>query len=250
MPAISLITPTYLREALLRKQHRTVMAQSEQDFEWLILDDSPEPSAYFQALTDPRIRYQHHAGPRQSIGAKRNWLVDEARAPIIAHFDDDDYYAPRYLTRMMAHLARGTDIIKLSGWFLYSMPHKTFAYWDTVQIKGLHYRISLEPITLAMLGEEHVPEFSRMPVGFGFSYVYRRAVWEKMNFPDRDHAEDYIFAHGAAEAGFGFQHFKDTHGSCLHILHTSNNSLCFPQYLLPDFMLARIFPDAAGMLAD
>ena len=56
MPVISIATPTFQRHRLLERQHRVVAAQSEQDFEWLILDDGPEPSAYFQKLADPRIR--------------------------------------------------------------------------------------------------------------------------------------------------------------------------------------------------
>ena len=78
MPIVSITTPSYGRQKILERQHRIVAAQSEQDFEWLILDDSPQASPYFLGLTDPRIRYHHHAGPRLSIGAKRNWLADRA----------------------------------------------------------------------------------------------------------------------------------------------------------------------------
>jgi len=59
-PAVSIITPTFNRQALLQAQHVHLLAQSEQDFEWLILDDGPEPSAYFQGLSDPRIRYHRN----------------------------------------------------------------------------------------------------------------------------------------------------------------------------------------------
>jgi glycosyltransferase involved in cell wall biosynthesis len=249
-PVISIITPTHQREALLRKQHRVVMAQRERNFEWLILDDSPEPSSYFQQLDDPRIRYRHEPGSKRTIGAKRNWLAGEARAPVIAHFDDDDYYAPDYLTIMQAQIARGADIAKLSAWFLYSAIHRQLAYWDTVQILGLHFRVSPDPITPAVLGEEHVKDFSAMPMGFGFSFVYRRAVWEKVPFLDRDMGEDYRFAAAAVQEGFRFKHFTDSQGACLHILHRRNISICFPQYLLPDFMLARFFPGVVELLAD
>ena len=54
-PAVSIITPTFNRHALLQAQHVHLLAQSEQDFEWLILDDGPQPSAYFRGLSDPRI---------------------------------------------------------------------------------------------------------------------------------------------------------------------------------------------------
>jgi len=49
-----------------------------QDFEWLILDDGPEPSAWFRQLSDPRIRYTHLDGTPMLVSAKRNWLCERA----------------------------------------------------------------------------------------------------------------------------------------------------------------------------
>ena len=92
-----------------------------QDFEWLILDDGPEPCPYFATLSDPRIRYHPSGGAPMLVSAKRNWLCERAAAPVIAQFDDDDYYAPHYLATMLARLAEsGADITKLSAWFVYS----------------------------------------------------------------------------------------------------------------------------------
>jgi hypothetical protein len=51
-PAVSIITPTFNRHTLLAAQHVHLLAQSEQDFEWLILDDGPQASAYFAGLSD------------------------------------------------------------------------------------------------------------------------------------------------------------------------------------------------------
>src|SRR5258706_9091438 len=104
-PAVSIITPTFNRHDLLQAQHAHVLAQSEQNFEWLILDDGPAPSAYFARLSDSRIHYHHLAGPKMLVSAKRNWLCERASAPVIAQFDDDDYYAPNYLSVMMKRLA-------------------------------------------------------------------------------------------------------------------------------------------------
>lgn len=61
-----------------------------------ILDDSVQPSAYFLAQSDPRIRY-HRVGARQCVGDKRNWLSGQARDAIIAHVEDEEHYAPQYL---------------------------------------------------------------------------------------------------------------------------------------------------------
>src|ERR1051326_6420491 len=128
-PAVSIITPTFNRHALLKAQHAHLQAQSEQDFEWLILDDGPESSAYFRGLTDPRIRYHHLAGSKMKVSAKRNWLCEQASAPVIAQFDDDDYYAPDYLAVMLKRLAESdAEITKLSGWFVYSAQLKRLGY--------------------------------------------------------------------------------------------------------------------------
>ena len=111
-PAVSIITPSFNRHALLRAQHAIVAAQTVADFEWLILDDGPEPCPYFAQVTDPRIHYTHLEGPPMLVSAKRNWLCERAKAPVIAQFDDDDYYAPGYLDTMLARLeSTGADKI-------------------------------------------------------------------------------------------------------------------------------------------
>jgi glycosyltransferase involved in cell wall biosynthesis len=81
-PKYSIITPTHHRESRLRVQYRGISEQTERDFEWLILDDSPEPSIYFTGLADDRVRYRH-VKQRMSIGAKRNFLNECARGEII-----------------------------------------------------------------------------------------------------------------------------------------------------------------------
>ena len=238
-PLISITTPTYQRETLLRTQHQAVLAQTLQDFEWLILDDSPKPSEYFMALDDPRIRYTHHAGPKLSIGAK----PQAARSGIIAHFDDDDYYAPDYLATMLARLQTGFDITKLSGWFVYSSPHDALGYWDTANTQGLHFLFDKEPVRPFMFGHEQAHAFRDVYAGYGFSYVYRKAVWEATPFPDIDFNEDGLFIQAARQRGFSFDHFADNKGICLHQLgHGNSSAHCYSQYLLPSFLLGQLFP--------
>ena len=82
-PAVSIITPTFNRHALLKAQAAIVAAQTVSDFEWLILDDGPEPCPWFATLSDPRIRYTHLGGAPMLVSAKRNWLCERATAPVI-----------------------------------------------------------------------------------------------------------------------------------------------------------------------
>jgi len=240
-PAVSVITPTYRREALLRQQYLSLQKQTLTDFEWLILDDGPQSSSYFAGLTDPRVRYRHHAGRRLSIGAKRNWLAERAAGAVIAHFDDDDFYAADYLTEMTGRLGAGADFVKLSGWFLYSEVYRKFAWWDTLLTRGLHFRFSRDPLSAAMFGVEQDRVFAENYLGFGFSYVYRKAVWQAGRFPEEDFDEDLAFARKALAGGARLDHFADTMGLSLHVLRRDNASLCWPQYVLPDFLGERLF---------
>jgi len=240
-PVVSIITPSFNRPKLLEAQHRIVTAQSVQDFEWLILDDSPEPAAYFASLNDPRIRYTHMK-ERMIVAAKRNWLCERSSAPVIAQFDDDDYYAPDYLATMLARLSEtGADITKLSAWFVYSAQLKRLGYWDTAHTLGLHFTFGPEKSLQGFVNQTPPENMKNNYLGYGFSYVFKKSAWQAAPFPPVEYASDYGFVAAAIAKGCKFDHFADTAGLCLHVLRTDNMSKSFPQHLLPDFMLEKLF---------
>ena len=218
------------------------MRQTVQDFEWLILDDSPAPSAFFMGLDHPRIRYQHYTGPRLTIGEKRNRLVRLAAGGTIVHFDDDDFYAPNYLEFMAARLAKGADAAKFSAFYVYGLFSEFLGYWDVPATRGLHYKLSAASgITITDFGPTDSPQLAAAQWGFGFCYAYRRSLWEKNPFPDQDLGEDRVFVEAARDAGFKLDIFPDTQGLALHIIRHDNISQCWPQYSLPNFLLTQIF---------
>ena len=250
-PAISIITPTFNRHALLRAQYDIVCAQSCQDFEWLILDDGPQPSTWFQQLSDPRIRYTHLDDTPMLVSAKRNWLCERASAPVIAQFDDDDYYAPGYLDTMLARLgSSGADITKLSAWFVYSAQLGRLGYWDTANTLGLHFTFGPELVLNAFFNQEAPDNMKNNYAGYGFSYVFKKSMWQTAPFPHVKYNSDFGFVSAALSKGCRLDHFADTEGLCLHVLRRDNMSKSFPQYLLPDFMLAKLFPADLSALLD
>lgn len=108
-PSVSIFTPTGRHEALFTLQHANALRQTVQDFEWLILDDSPATSGFFSGPGDRRVRYELRAGPRPTIGAKRNLLIERAMPDLVIHLDDDDFHAAHYLATMAASPAAGAD---------------------------------------------------------------------------------------------------------------------------------------------
>jgi len=242
---VSIITPTRNRAALLPLAHRCVAGQSWANLEWLVLDDSPEPSPYMAALDDPRVTYTHDPAP-QTVGAKRNRLVEAARGTIIAHFDDDDFYAPGYLGSMVAALTeQDAGIAKLLSFFLYDRTRRQLGYWDLTVKRGFHF--VWEGRKTGAVADLPEAPFRDNHLGYGFSYVYRRSAWEESRFEDRNWNEDTPFIQQVQKRR-GLAGVHDREGLALHVHHGKNTSKSFPQYRLPAFLLERLFPEAGAYL--
>jgi glycosyltransferase involved in cell wall biosynthesis len=217
-------------------------AQTYAELELLILDDSEAPSALFKSSSnrDPRIHYSHMPR-RMTIGEKRNWLIEQSRGAIIVQFDDDDYYAPRYVERMVQNLG-DDDLTKLGGWFGFSVAKSQFFYWDTARTSNVH--IMLSPVdAVAPVAVQHTAAFIEDNLwGYGFSYVYRKRVFDAARFEALNWREDRAFMAAVRAAGCKVSHFPDDEGLALHILHGNNTSRAFPQYLLPPVLMHHFFP--------
>ena len=170
---IAVICPTFNRQAMHEPLYKAFDSQDYEHKQLWVLDDSQQPSTFLQAKAeDPRVHYVHDTSKgRMHIGTKRNRLVQMAtEAGVIAHFDDDDWYAPNYLSTMLDHMVRkDADLVKLSAWI----------EWD--QLRNHRTKIDARERAKADLW------------GWGFSYVYRRYAASLTAFPDRSWGEDYLF---------------------------------------------------------
>jgi glycosyltransferase involved in cell wall biosynthesis len=242
-PLVSIITPTHQRAAFLPEIRRCVEAQTYPNIEWLILDDSPEPCAAFApGAANDRVRYLYSA-QRMTTGEKRNRLVTAARGTFVAHFDDDDYYAPTYLESMISLLeSQGADFVNLGSWYLYDFRYDFFGFWNLRQTTGLHYLLFNNSVRLINFTSENNAVLAGNHLGYGFSYVYRRTLWEAHPFPLLNFREDAEFVRAAAAGGLQLLSLEDRHELALHVLHAKSTSSSFPQFRLPSFLLATLFP--------
>jgi glycosyltransferase involved in cell wall biosynthesis len=92
-PLVSIIVPTYDRAGFLTEALASVVAQTVEDWECVVVDDgSPEPVSLPDSL-DPRVRLvrrPQNGGP----AAARNTGLLEARGAFVTFLDDDDLYTP------------------------------------------------------------------------------------------------------------------------------------------------------------
>lgn len=96
----SVIVPTYNRSSLLQEAVRSVLEQTEQDFEILVCDDgsTDDSKIVIRGFEDSRIRWIEgpHAG-RPAI--PRNRGIRMAQGEYVAFLDSDDYWQPEKLAR-------------------------------------------------------------------------------------------------------------------------------------------------------
>jgi glycosyltransferase involved in cell wall biosynthesis len=112
MPAVSVIIPTFNRAKLLPKAVQSVLNQTFQDFEIVLIDDASTDCTpnVSRSFSDARIRYVRHDTNR-GIAAARNTGVANASGRFIAFLDDDDEWLPGKLERQVDILANSSRSI-------------------------------------------------------------------------------------------------------------------------------------------
>jgi glycosyltransferase involved in cell wall biosynthesis len=107
MPKVSVIIPTHNRAEFLRAAIQSVLDQTFQDFEILVVDDASEDDTprVVGGFRDPRIRYFRHAVNRRGAAA-RNTGIRNAACDYIAFLDDDDEWLPDKLRLQLELLER------------------------------------------------------------------------------------------------------------------------------------------------
>ncbi|MFE5320061.1 glycosyltransferase [Paenibacillus sp. NPDC056579] len=114
-----------------------------------------------------------------TLGACLNFAVRQSKYRFIAKFDDDDYYAPRYLRDSLRSLKRKhADIVG----------------------KRAHYMfLSGSNTMLLRFAEDEHQYVTRLP---GATLMFRKKVWRKVKFPNRSLGEDDSFCTRSKRRGY------------------------------------------------
>ena len=119
MPRVSVLTPIYnTNPAHLRECIDSILNQTFKDFEFIIVNDSPENKELDKIVSsykDPRIKYFKN---KKNIGisATRNRLLKLAKGEYLAIFDHDDISVPERLALEVEYLDNNPYVGVVSGW--------------------------------------------------------------------------------------------------------------------------------------
>lgn len=114
-PSVSVVTPTYNRASFLPRVWQSLKAQTENNFEWIIVDDgstdnTPEVVEQLQE-EDNRIRYIRFTA-NKGVNFARARGAEESRAPYLVFLDSDDtLYDSHTLAVMLSEIRSTPDDI-------------------------------------------------------------------------------------------------------------------------------------------
>ncbi len=118
VPFFSVIICTYNREALLPRAIDSLLAQSEEDWEALIIDDGSTDGTTllakdYVARHPAKFRYVYHAN--KGLPLSRNAGLLAAAGLYATFLDSDDEYAPSHLSIRKKALLQNPDVDLLHG---------------------------------------------------------------------------------------------------------------------------------------
>lgn len=108
---ITVLMPAFNAEKYIHDAIQSVLLQSFEDFELLIIDDgsADKTSAIAKEFTDPRIRLMKL--PHQGISRALNVGLKNATGQYIARFDADDICLPQRLEKQYNFLNKNPDYV-------------------------------------------------------------------------------------------------------------------------------------------
>lgn len=109
MPEVSVIIPTYNRSQIVKETIGSVLAQTLEDLEIIVVDDgsTDDTRNVIEAFTDRRVKYFYktNGGPANA----RNYGLSKARGEYIGFLDSDDLWPKNYIEVMVSHLENNSE---------------------------------------------------------------------------------------------------------------------------------------------
>lgn len=195
MNLVSCIMPTSpARQQFIPLAILYFQRQDYPNTELIILDDGPQPMEQLIPASG-NITYVHSPQKFSSVGTKRNYACALAKGSIILHWDDDDWYAPDWISRQVQALTTsGAGIAGLSSLHFFNPAVKQS--W------------------------RYVYDYNSQPWVAGATMVYLKSVWEQHRFRDMQVGEDNAFVWNAGAKVIAHD-YTDGFVSILHQRNTS-----------------------------
>jgi glycosyltransferase involved in cell wall biosynthesis len=167
-PSVSVIIPAYNAEKFIAETLQSVLLQTYQSFEVIVVDDGSSDRTVeivraFAEIDDRIVLLQQK---NSGVAAARNWAIREARGELIAPLDADDIWYPRNLEKQVAVMRQSDASVGLVyAWSVYITEQGELT--STCQINTVE-------------GEVFIPVTYGSPIGNASSTLIRRACFDRV----------------------------------------------------------------------
>ncbi|MDQ0196580.1 glycosyltransferase [Paenibacillus wynnii] len=146
----------------------------------IIINNNKIPLLPYQKLAEKYKNIKIFRKPEHhSLGACLNYAVKKTKYSYIAKFDDDDYYAPNYLTNSLQSFKRtNADIIGKRAHYMYLRGSKTL---------------------ILRFPQDENRFVTRLP---GATLIIKRDVFDHVGFPNQNVGEDDLFCMRSKKKGY------------------------------------------------
>jgi glycosyltransferase involved in cell wall biosynthesis len=109
MAFFSIIIPLYNKENFIENTIQSVLSQTFEDFEIIIVNDGSTDKSEEKILQfkDDRIRYL--SKKNEGVSTARNYGIEKSSADFITFLDADDYWYPTFLETMFTNISKLSD---------------------------------------------------------------------------------------------------------------------------------------------
>ncbi|WP_286761125.1 glycosyltransferase family 2 protein [Salegentibacter sp. UBA1130] len=167
---ITIITPTYNRAHIISRAIESVLSQTYENWEYIIVDDasSDNTKEVVESFKDNRIKY---IACKENGGnaVARNVGVNAAKGKYIAFLDSDDEYLPVYLEKALSKLSSNDEADFL---------------WSGTRTVAIDRSYS-ESIWIPKSKRQPDQFLYELHVGIGRGFLINRKCFSDLNFDER-----------------------------------------------------------------
>ncbi len=108
---VSVIVPTYNRAGMVTETIDSILAQTFDDFELIVVDNESTDNTeeVIKSYTDNRVKYYKNQN-NGVVAVNRNYGISKAQGQYIAFCDDDDLWLPEKLEKQMLEFEKDNQI--------------------------------------------------------------------------------------------------------------------------------------------
>lgn len=188
-PKVSIIVPIYNLESYIEQSVRSLLAQSYQNVEIILVDDGSRDNSLsiikHLAASDSRIVYTSQ--PNGGAAKARNTGLSLATGKYITFVDGDDMLSPNAISDNIGYF----DDNKID-WVAFSI-RRVDAEGNSIQAKRV-YEDFVIPSYENISSESFVPYFySRKLSGVACAAIYRKSSIDSISFTEGKYYEDSIY---------------------------------------------------------